>query len=306
MTPTSWATRCASPRKPPGTVVEVLARNTSRVAAGQVLLRLDTTDAKQAVDRAEAALAQAVRQVRQHQAETHQYDALVSARALELQHAQADLARREPLLAEKAVSEEEVRHARDAVAMARAQLDQARQLRAGSNALVDATTVLDNPAVQQQRALYKDAWIELQRTSIVAPMDGYIAQRSVQLGQRHFARRTPDERHPAAGCVDRGQLQGKPAAPPAHRPAGAPSPAIMYGGAVVVPWPCHRRAAGTGAAFSLLPPQNASGNWIKVVQRVPVKIALDPKELAEASAAHRPVDDGQGRHPRSQRTGACR
>jgi membrane fusion protein, multidrug efflux system len=264
----------------PGTVVEVLARNTSRVAAGQVLLRLDTTDAKQAVDRAEAALAQAVRQVRQHQAETHQYDALVAARALELQHAETDLARREPLLAEKAVSEEEVRHARDAVAMARAQLDQARQLRAGSNALVDATTVLDNPAVQQQRALYKDAWIDLQRTSTVAPMNGYIAQRSVQLGQHispgeHLMSVIPLQDVWLEANFKEQQLR--------HLRIGQPATITsdQYGGSVVFHGHVIGVQAGTGAAFSVLPPQNASGNWIKVVQRVAVKIALDPKELAD-------------------------
>ncbi|MEO8307185.1 MAG: efflux RND transporter periplasmic adaptor subunit [Pseudomonadota bacterium] len=264
----------------PGTVVEVLARNTSRVAAGQVLLRLDTTDAKQAVDRAEAALAQSVRQVRQRQAETHQYDALVSARTLELQHAQTDLERRLPLLAEKAVSEEEVRHARDAVAMARAQLDQARELRASSNALVDSTTVLDNPAVQQQRALYKDAWIDLQRAAVVAPMNGYIAQRSVQLGQHvlpgeHLMSVIPLQDVWLEANFKENQLRNLRIGQPATITSD------LYGGSVAFHGHVIGLQAGTGAAFSVLPPQNASGNWIKVVQRVAVKIVLDPKELAE-------------------------
>jgi membrane fusion protein (multidrug efflux system) len=264
----------------PGTVVEVLARNTSRVAAGQVLLRLDKTDAQQAVNRAGAALAQAVRQVRQQQAQTHQYDALVSARMLELQNAQADLARREPLLAEKAVSDEEVRHARDAVALARAQLDEARQMRTATNALVDATTVQDNPAVQQQRALYKDAWIDLQRTAVVAPMNGYIAQRSVQLGQHvlpgeHLMSVIPLQDVWLEANFKEQQLRNLRIGQPATITSD------QYGGGVVFHGHVIGVQAGTGAAFSVLPPQNASGNWIKVVQRVAVKIALDPKELAE-------------------------
>jgi membrane fusion protein (multidrug efflux system) len=264
----------------PGTVVEVLARNTSRVMAGQVLLRLDTTDAQQALLRAEAALAQSVRHVRQQQAETHQYDALVSARTLELKNAQADLDRRTPLLAEKAVAEEEVGHAREAVLLARANLEQARQLRFASEALVDATTLHDNPAVQQQRALYEDAWIALHRSSIVAPVNGYIAQRSVQLGQHilpgeHLMTVVPLQDVWLEANFKEQQLRNLRIGQPATITSD------QYGGGVVFHGHVIGVQAGTGAAFSVLPPQNASGNWIKVVQRVAVKITLDPKELAE-------------------------
>ena len=263
-----------------GTVIEVFARNTSRVAAGQVLLRVDPTDARLAVDRAEAALAQSVRQVRQQQAESVQYDALVSARELELKRAESDLARRMPLLAEKAVAEEEVGHAREAVALARAQLEQARQLRAAANALVDSTSVQDNPAVMQQRAAYRDAWVALQRASVVAPVDGYIAQRSVQLGQRiipgeHLMSVIPLKDVWLDANFKEQQLR--------HLRIGQPVTAVsdQYGRSVVFHGHVIGVQAGTGAAFSVLPPQNASGNWIKVVQRVPVKIAFDPGELAE-------------------------
>ncbi|HYP79559.1 MAG TPA: HlyD family efflux transporter periplasmic adaptor subunit, partial [Steroidobacteraceae bacterium] len=167
-----------------GTVVEVFVRNTSRVAAGQVLLTLDPTDAQQAVERASAALAQAVRQVRQQQAQSSQFDSTIAARELELQRAEQDLAQREPLLAEQAVAGEEVRHARDAVSLARAQLAQAREQSRAARALVDDLPVSENPAVLAARAAYKDAWLSLQRTRVVAPIDGFIALRSVQLGQR--------------------------------------------------------------------------------------------------------------------------
>ncbi len=263
-----------------GTVIEVLARNTSRVAAGQVLLRLDTTDAQQGLLRAEAALAQSVRHVRQEQAETHQYDALVSARTLELHNAEADLARRLPLLAEKAVAEEEVGHAREAVALAQAQLEQAQQLRSGSGALVDATTLQDNPSVQQQRAMYEDAWIALHRAAIVAPVNGYIAQRSVQLGQHimpgeHLMTVIPLQDVWLEANFKEQQLRNLRIGQPATITSD------QYGGGVVFHGHVIGVQAGTGAAFSVLPPQNASGNWIKVVQRVAVKIALDPKELAQ-------------------------
>ena len=263
-----------------GTVIEVLARNTSRVETGQVLLRLDPTDAQQALDRAEAALAQAVREVRQRVADADQGDALIDVRTLELQRAESDLARRMPLLSEQAVAEEEVRHAREAVALARAQLQQARRQAAAARALVDATSVADNPAVQAQRAAYRDAWIALHRTAIVAPVSGHVAQRSVQLGQRVAPGEPLMTVIPLqdvwldANFKER-QLRNLRIGQPATITSDQYGRSVVFHGRVI------GLSAGTGAAFSLLPPQNASGNWIKVVQRVPVKIALDPKELAE-------------------------
>ncbi|MGC4028307.1 MAG: HlyD family efflux transporter periplasmic adaptor subunit [Steroidobacteraceae bacterium] len=262
-----------------GTVVEVLAGNTSRVEAGQVLVKLDPTDAQQALDRASAALAQAVRQVRANVQSADQFDALIKVRRLELTRAEADLSLREPLLAERAVADEEVRHAREAVALAQAQLSQAQRQAAASRALVDATTVADNPAVLAQRAAYRDAWIAVHRTAIVAPVAGYVAQRSVQLGQRI----APGE--PLMTVIPlqdvwldanfkESQLRNLRIGQPVRITSDQYGRSVVYHGQVV------GLQAGTGAAFSLLPPQNASGNWIKVVQRVPVKIALDRDEVA--------------------------
>jgi len=259
--------------------VEVLARNTSRVEAGQVLLKLDPTDARQALDRAESALAQSVRQVRASESDSEQFDALVSVRRLELARAESDLALREPLLAQRAVSDEEVRHAREAVALARAQLSQARGQAASARALVDATTVQDNPAVQSQRAAYRDAWIALHRTAIVSPISGYVAQRSVQLGQRvqqgePLMMVIPLQDVWLDANFKEQQLRNLRIGQPVKITSD------LYGRSVVFHGRVFGLQAGTGAAFSLLPPQNASGNWIKVVQRVPVKVLLDPKELA--------------------------
>jgi membrane fusion protein (multidrug efflux system) len=263
-----------------GTVVEVFVRNTSKVAAGQTLLKLDDTDAKQRLARTAAELAQSVRQVRMQTAQAVQYDAGIAERELQLQRAQADLARREPLLAQQAVAGEEVRHAREAVQLAEAALTQARQQAAAARALVSGVSLEQNPAVQAASTAYQDAWLALKRTSVVAPVGGYVAQRGVQLGQRV----APGERLLSIiplqdvwldANFKEGQLRNLRLGQPATLVSD------LYGSDVVFHGHVIGLAAGTGAAFSLLPPQNASGNWIKVVQRLPVKIALDPAELAE-------------------------
>jgi len=263
-----------------GTVVEVFVRNTSKVEAGQTLLKLDDTDAKQRLARTAAELAQTVRQVRMQTAQAVQYDAGIAERELQLERAQADLARREPLLAQQAVAGEEVRHAREAVQLAEAALTQARQQAAAARALVSGVSLEQNPAVQAASTAYQDAWLALKRTSVVAPVGGYVAQRGVQLGQRV----APGERLLSIiplqdvwldANFKEGQLRNLRLGQPATLVSD------LYGSDVVFHGHVIGLAAGTGAAFSLLPPQNASGNWIKVVQRLPVKIALDPAELAE-------------------------
>jgi membrane fusion protein, multidrug efflux system len=263
----------------PGTVVEVFARNTSRVAPGQTLVKLDDTDAKQQLARAAAQLAQTVRQVRMQQAQAVQFDAGVAERELQLTRAQADLAKREPLLAEQAVAGEEVRHAREAVQMAEATLRESRQQAAAAHALVSGVSLEQNPAVQAASTAYQDAWLALRRTSVVAPVGGFVALRSAQLGQRVAAGERLLTIIPLADVwleanFKEAQLR--------NLRLGQPTRVItdLYGHDVVFHGHVIGLSAGTGSAFSLLPPQNASGNWIKVVQRVPVKIALDPQELA--------------------------
>src|ERR1700730_16756929 len=166
-----------------GTVVAVLTDDTQFVKAGQVLVRLDPVDAETALARSASALGQTVRQVRQQKLTADQYESLISTRKLELARAEADLAKREPLLAENAIAPEEVRHARESVQLARAALTQAERQAGASHALVDGTNVEDNPAVLQAKAVYRDAWIAAQRNAVVAPVTGYVAERSVQLGQ---------------------------------------------------------------------------------------------------------------------------
>ncbi len=263
-----------------GTVVGVFASNTALVNAGQELVRLDPTDAETALNRAAGALAQAVRQVRQQQAMAGQFDAQAAHGRLELARAEEDLARRAPLLADQAIAAEEVKHAEEAVAMAHASLSQAQQQANSAHALVDGVAVRDNPAVQTARAAYRDAFVNASRNAIVAPVTGFVALRSVQLGQRIQAGEpllniVPLQNLWVDANFKEGQLR--------HLRLGQATEvrSDLYGGSVVFHGKVIGMSAGTGGAFSLLPAQNASGNWIKVVQRVPVRVSIAPEDLAK-------------------------
>jgi membrane fusion protein (multidrug efflux system) len=145
--------------------------------------------------------------------------------------------------------------------------------------LVDGTTVAENPLVQQARAAYREAWVNAHRNAIVAPTSGYVAQRSVQVGQSIQAGQplltiVPLHNLWIDANFKESQLQHIRIGQAAHVRTD------LYGGSVTFDAHVEGLAAGTGGAFALLPPQNASGNWIKVVQRVPVRIALDARELA--------------------------
>ena len=261
-----------------GTVIAVLADDTQRVEAGQALVKLDPTDADVALAKAKSALANAVRQVRQQTEMASQYDAAIAARRLDLSRAQADLQRRQPLLADKAIAPEEVAHARETVDTAKAALDLATRQSAASHALVDGTDVARNASVMQAKAAFREAWIDAERNAIVAPIGGYVAQRSVQVGSRvqpGQALLTIIALHDL--WVDANFKESQLAHIRIGQPAKVESD--LYGGAVEFEGKVVGLGAGTGSSFALLPPQNASGNWIKVVQRVPVRISLDPKQL---------------------------
>jgi membrane fusion protein (multidrug efflux system) len=261
-----------------GTVIAVLADDTQRVEAGQVLVKLDPTDTDLALAKAQSALAQAVRQVRQQTQTAAQYESSIAPKRDELERAQADLARREPLLAEHAVAPEEVAHARQAVADARAALDSAQRQSNAAHALIDGSDVAGNPLVQQARAAYREAWVAAHRNAIVAPVSGYVAQRSVQVGSRVQPGQpllTILPLHDLWIDANFKEVQLK------HIRIGQPAEVRtdVYGSDVTYHAKVEGLAAGTGGAFALLPAQNASGNWIKVVQRVPVRIVFDAKEL---------------------------
>jgi membrane fusion protein (multidrug efflux system) len=264
-----------------GTVIAVLADDTQLVNAGQVLVKLDPIDAQTALSRAASALAQTVRQVRQQKATATQYDSEIETRKLELARAQIDLAKREPLVADHAIAGEEVRHAQESVQLARAALTQAERQSLSAHALVDGTPVEGNPAVLQAKDVYRDAWIAAQRNAVVAPVTGYVAERSVQLGQHIQAGEALMTVIPLhALWVDANfkevQLRNLRIGQKAEVRSD------LYGGTFIFHGRVEGMSAGTGAAFSLLPPQNASGNWIKVVQRVPVRILIDDNDLIKS------------------------
>jgi len=262
----------------PGTVIAILADDTQHVSAGQPLVKLDSTDAQVRLSQATSTLAQAVRQVRQQTDAAGGSDAAVQARLIDVRKAQADLKRRLPLLAAHAESPEIVQHLRDGVAQAQAALQVARAQAAAAHATIEGTDVADNAAVQQARANFRAAWVAAQRNTIVAPVAGYVIQRSVQLGNsvqpgQQLMTVVPLHNLWIDANFKEGQLR--------HIRIGqsAKISTDLYGGAVEFHGKVVGLGAGTGAAFALLPAQNATGNWIKVVQRVPVRIALDDREL---------------------------
>jgi membrane fusion protein (multidrug efflux system) len=264
-----------------GTVIAVLTDDTQPVKAGQVLVKLDPTDAQTALSRAASALAQTVRQVRQQKATAGQYDSEIESRRVELTRAQIDLAKREPLVGEHAIAGEEVRHAQESVQLARAALTQAERQSLSAHALVDGAAVENNPAVLQAKDVYRDAWIAAQRNAVVAPVPGFVAERSVQLGQHIQAGEalmTVIPLHSLWVDANFKEVQLR------NLRIGQKTEvrSDLYGGSFIFHGQVQGMSAGTGAAFSLLPAQNASGNWIKVVQRVPVRILIDDNDLIKS------------------------
>ncbi|AGG89482.1 efflux RND transporter periplasmic adaptor subunit [Rhodanobacter denitrificans] len=262
----------------PGTVVAILADDTQHVEAGQVLVKLDSTDADTRLAQARSALAQAVRGVRQQTSSATSADAQVVAAKLDLKKAEADLKRRLPLIAAQAESPEIVQHLRDGVEQARAAVNAAEAQAAAAHAAIEGTDVAQNPVVLQARANFRAAWVAAQRNAIYAPVSGYVAERSVQLGNsvqpgQQLMTVVPLHDLWIDANFKESQLR--------HIRIGQPAKIVsdLYGSDAVYHGKVVGLGAGTGSVFSLLPAQNATGNWIKVVQRVPVRIALDNQEL---------------------------
>jgi membrane fusion protein (multidrug efflux system) len=262
-----------------GTVVGIGVDDTQFVEAGTTLVKLDQADAKVALDQSEAELARTVREVRTLYATSSQLQAQVSQRESDLALAQQDLARRERLGSSGAISNEELQHARDAERSAEAALSSAQQqLRAG-RARTDGTTLEDHPDVRNAAAQVRSAYLAFARTTLPAPLAGFVAKRNVQLGQRVSPGLTLMAIVPLDQVwVDANFKEPQLAAMRVGQPVTLS--ADLYGHSVVYHGKVAGFGAGTGSVFSLLPAQNATGNWIKIIQRVPVRVALDPKELA--------------------------
>jgi membrane fusion protein, multidrug efflux system len=277
-----------------GTVMEIHADETDFVKAGQTLVKFDPADAKVNLEQAEANLGQTVRQVRTLYANNGSLGAQVNLREADVAKAQADVTRatddykrREALVGNGAVSREELNHAREQLAAARSTLAAAqaavvgaREQLASNQAMTSGTEVESHPQVQAAAARVREAWLALQRSTLVAPVDGYVAKRTVQLGQRVAAGTplmsiVPLNQVWVDANFKEVQLRKIRLDQPVTLTADLYGKRVEYKGRVA------GLGVGTGAAFSLLPAQNATGNWIKVVQRVPVRIALDRQQLQE-------------------------
>lgn len=277
-----------------GTVLAVLVEENDFVKAGQPLVKLDPADAKVALNQAEANLAQAVRQVRTLYANNTTLAVQITARTADVAKAQSDIARatddltrRQSLLGNGAVSTEEVNHAKSQLDVAKSTLASvqaavvaAKEQLASNQTMTDGTTVEQHPSVQAAAAKVHEAFLSSQRAALLAPVDGYVAKRTVQLGQRVAAGAPLMSIIPLSqvwvdGNFKEPQLRNIRIGQPVTLTAD------MYGKKVEYTGTVSGLGAGTGAAFALLPAQNATGNWIKVVQRVPVRIALNPAELAK-------------------------
>lgn len=263
-----------------GTVLSVHVDDTQSVERGQVLVELDPADANIAVSAAEAELARTVREVRALYAQADQLRAQIAERQTDLKKSQSDFARRQALVADGAVSGEELAHAQDTIAQTRASLQAAQRQLDATLAQIEGTTLEDHPNVLAAAARLRDASLALRRTTLRSPVSGTIAKRGVQLGQ-HVNAGAPllavvplDDVWIDANFKE-SQLKGVRVGQPVIVHADIYGKDVEYKGAVA------GLAAGSGSAFALLPAQNASGNWIKIVQRVPVRITLDPEQLKQ-------------------------
>lgn len=261
------------------TVVTIYADDTDRVSQGQVLVQLDDTDTRLELEQAKAKLAESIRQVRQMYERVGQLRQLVTARQAELTNAEQDLTRRRRLAEQKLVTPEEVQHSHNTYTSAVAALNATKHDLQAASALVQGTDIEQHPLVMGAEAHLRAVFVEWQRHRIVAPVSGYIAKRSVQIGQRvttgtPLMTIVPLDQVWVEANYKEDQLVNLRLGQPVRLRADIYGSSVQYHGNVT------GLGTGTGASFALLPPQNASGNWIKIVQRVPVRIKLDSEELA--------------------------
>ncbi|TJZ70111.1 HlyD family secretion protein [Chitiniphilus eburneus] len=263
-----------------GTVTEIRADETQLVKAGDDLVRLDPADATVALRQAEAKLGETVRDLKKQYANVDQYEVILEQRRIDLKKARADYDRRAPLAAEQLVAAEEVAHAKEALDNAQVGLDVAQKQLEAARAGVSGVDLIHHPGVLAAKSNFVQAWLTSRRNAIPAPVTGYVAKRGVQVGARVTPGTTlmtivPLDQLWVDANFKESELKNIRIGQKAKAVADVYGSKVEYHGTVI------GLAAGTGSAFSLLPAQNATGNWIKVVQRVPVRIALDAKELSE-------------------------
>lgn len=263
-----------------GTVVSIGADDGDLVREGQVLVQFDPNDAEVGLQSAQANLARTVRQVRGLYSNVDGMRAQVKAQEAEVQKAQENYNRRKNLAAGGAISREELSHARDDLTSAQNALANARQQLKTSSALVDDTVVASHPDVQSAAAQLRQAYLTNARSTLIAPVTGYVAKRTVQLGQRvqpgtALMAVIPLDQLWIDANFKETQLRDMRIGQPVDIETDLYGSDVKYSGTV------DSLGAGTGSAFALLPAQNATGNWIKIVQRVPVRIHINAQELAK-------------------------
>jgi membrane fusion protein (multidrug efflux system) len=263
-----------------GIVVAINADETQFVERGQLLIQLDPHDNELALAQARANLAQTVRDVAQMFANERRDAATVSVQETQFSQSSQDLARDQSLASVHGVSGETLEHDEHAVRSATAAVDQAKATLAATRAAIIGTTPETHPRVRQAEAQLRSAWLALARTQVVAPVAGFIVRRAVQVGQQvspgtDMLAIVPIDSTWIDANFKETQLAGLRIGQPASVSAD------MYGSHVEFHGKVLGVTAGTGSALAVLPAQNASGNWIKIVQRLPVRIGLDPKEVAQ-------------------------
>ena len=289
-----------------GNISKINVDNMDPVQAGDELLELDDTNAKLSFEQAKSNLANAVRQISQLNYTVKQLKSAVRANEITLAQAQGNLNRRVQLVKDGAIDKESFQHAKEAVELAKANLTISQnQLEANQALLLDGP-LSEQPQIQSAVSNLKQAWLNLERTKIRSPIKGYVARRNAQVGQAVsvggalMAVVNTDQMWLDANFKET-QLT--------HMRIGQPVEIHfdLYGKDKTFNGKVVGIEMGTGSAFSLLPTQNATGNWIKVVQRVPVRIQLDPQQLAEnplriglSATVKVNVSDGQGETLRNQ------
>ena len=289
-----------------GNISKINVDNMDPVQAGDVLLELDDTNAKLSFEQAKSNLANAVRQVSQLNYTVKQLKSAVRANEITLAQAQGNLNRRVQLVKDGAIDKESFQHAKEAVELAKANLTTSQNQLGANQALLLDGPLSEQPQIQSAVSNLKQAWLNLERTKIRSPIKGYVARRNAQVGQAVsvggalMAVVTTDQMWLDANFKET-QLT--------HMRIGQPVKIHfdLYGKDKTFDGKVVGIEMGTGSAFSLLPTQNATGNWIKVVQRVPVRIQLDPQQLAEnplriglSATVKVDVSDSQGETLRNQ------
>jgi membrane fusion protein (multidrug efflux system) len=262
-----------------GPIAQVAVRDTQMVHKGDVLVVVDNSDARLAVAQAEANYRSTLQRVSQYYAQRSAAAATVQARLSDVSRTGDDYARRQRLAQSGAISTEQLSTARTDADAAKANLTAAREALEAQDEMVKGVSIATHPETVAAKAALDKARLELSRTVIRAPIDGIVAQRKAQIGQsvqpgQSLMNVTPIAQAYVDANFKEGQLSDVRVGQPVELTSD------LYGGKIVYHGRVAGMGGGTGSAFAVIPAQNATGNWIKVVQRVPVRIALDPKEMA--------------------------